>query len=267
MKSNSMINRGLARRIVSITLGLLLLSSCASGARKKTVSELFEDHWKTEYQKVQVVQITEVKEGIYRGNGIVDGHPVEEFYTQSTFQFSKLSPSNGAAVGATVTGSSDSANQRVYYKSELGALALALAKKVPASSRIAVLRFPSETKAQTALGRDIALKMELELVNQGWKIVDRSTIDQVLEEHRFQQKEGPLFDTETVAKIGKLVGASVVVLGSYTVFKTEKLEINARAIEVDTAQVMSAQEREIPLDGPGSVNRDQVLKLHQSVQN
>jgi len=70
-------------------------------------------------------------------------------------------------------------------------------------------------------------------------IVERDRLIDVLKE--FELTKNEYFDPKTVAKIGHVVGANTVLIGSYIKFK-DKLRIDARLISVETGSQIFAQE-------------------------
>src|SRR2546423_1528104 len=79
----------------------VLFISCATSQTKKTSpKEAFLAHWKETGSDVQVIQVLATQGGMYRGNAIVDGHPIEEFYDPSSGGFSTNAPPHGYMGGA-----------------------------------------------------------------------------------------------------------------------------------------------------------------------
>lgn len=89
--------------LLAITLGsAATLTSCATAPASNTgphtngqhhdMRPIFEAHWKRTYKEVQVLQIQELQSPWWKGNGIVDKHPVEEWYNAESKNFSTQAP-------------------------------------------------------------------------------------------------------------------------------------------------------------------------------
>lgn len=248
-------------QITTSLMAILLSASCVTSQTKNLIPrEAFLSHWKEKGSKVQITQVLAVQNGIYRGNGIVDEHPIEEFYNPSLGTFSQNAPTNGYA--------GESEEKKILYKDLMNEFAHELSKSIPVQSRIAVLNFLSDDAKETKLSSNIAAKLEMGLTRDGREVVDRGKMDQVLKEHQLQQSQSALFDPSSAAQLGKFVGATVVVTGSYhlSMLRTmpRTLTVSARVISVETTRVLVVQEKEIPLDGNGSDNRDEISELAQS---
>lgn len=200
------------------------------------------------------MQFTEVTDGWIRGNGIVDGRPIEEFYNPATGEFSKNAP--------ILKRDLPTDEKKELYKDMLIEMGQKLTQKIPAGARVAVLDFKSGAN-QTMLGKDIASKIEAAIIDDGMDVVDRESIDKAFNEHELQQKDSALFDATTVAQLGKLMGANVVVFGNYNITLPHKLTVTAKALSVETSKVLTRQEAEIPLTGTGADNRETVMSLEK----
>lgn len=241
--------------ILPLALGFVIAGCATPTSRKPTPREAFTAHWKETGNKVQVTQVLAVQDGMFRGNAIVDGRPVEEFYNPRTGEFSSDAPVNGYVAGVQ--------ENKQLYKDLMAELANEISQSIPGQSRIAILKFPASEGKQTKLSSNITTKLEMGLVNAGRDVVDREKIDQVLKEHRFQQSESALFDASTSARVGKFVGANTVITGEYHLLMPRKMTVTARVISVETAKVLSVKEKEVPLDGAGADNRDEIVDLNQ----
>ena len=99
---------------------------------------------------------------------------------------------------------------------------------------VAVLDFKS-LMTDDELGVAVAEILKTELAGLGeYTIIERGMLEQILEEQALQLSGA--VDTDTAVKIGKLVGANVVVTGS--IVKTgDMYTINSRFIDVETGIV------------------------------
>ena len=103
------------------------------------------------------------------------------------------------------------------------------------SVTIAIIDFESKAPGNTELGRQIGdiLTARLSIYNQ-FRLVDRRNMEDLLKEH--QLSLSGLTDAEQVVKVGKIVGAKIMVFGS--IFAVEKeLYIAAKIVGVETSQV------------------------------
>lgn len=103
--------------------------------------------------------------------------------------------------------------------------------------RIAVLQFaPSAGDDHSSLGQGISTIVTTRLVQSGmFVVVERERLDEVIAELDLSQTKK--FDSSQVARIGKLLGARQLVLGSY--FRIgEKLRIDARFVDAETGSVI-----------------------------
>jgi|GEM_PF-4785144 len=76
------------------------------------------------------------------------------------------------------------------------------------------------------------------LVNEGYRVVERSRIDDVLKK---EIKKGAdlWFDEAQAARFGKLLGADAVVTGKYTQWGNNTLRVNVRCISVADGEVLA----------------------------
>src|SRR5262245_22578075 len=117
----------------------------------------------------------------------------------------------------------------------LSCAVLALATLAPgraraADMRVAVMEFTSATKDPdlAALGKGLQSMVTTDLANvQAIKVVERERLKDVQGELTLSQGQG--FDKATAARIGKLVGATHLFVGSYTVVG-DKMRLDGRLI-------------------------------------
>ncbi len=110
--------------------------------------------------------------------------------------------------------------------------------------RVAVLPFqqlsdsPDSNGLQQGIGTVVAARLEQSGV---FDLVERSRLDEVLAELELSQTSK--FDPSQVAKIGKLLGAKQLVLGSFFPFG-DKLRLDARFVDTETGQVLYSVDRD-----------------------
>ncbi len=87
------------------------------------------------------------------------------------------------------------------------------------------------------LSRAIAESLTSRLAGLGmWRVVERSRLQDVMNELKLRTTD--LVDERTIAEIGKILGASHILVGSYRVtLFPERRTINVRLVEVETALV------------------------------
>ena len=83
------------------------------------------------------------------------------------------------------------------------------------------------------------------LVRQGiGTVVERNLLDRVMGELRLQRSG--IIDPDTIKELGKVLGVDAVVTGTLNDMKGGKVEVNARLINTETAEVVGASAVEIP---------------------
>lgn len=106
---------------------------------------------------------------------------------------------------------------------------------------LAVVEFPDLNGYQSTLGQFIAEELITQLSTGGkprqFDIVERRQLVRVLREQELT--DSSLFDAETIARLGKILGIDALVTGSIADLGTE-VKINARAVSVETAKVFAA---------------------------
>jgi hypothetical protein len=113
--------------------------------------------------------------------------------------------------------------------------------------KVAVMDFPGLDGNSTGLSSYIANKAGNKLIEASRQVVDRSTLEKVISEQKLQQNA--LMDAATAAKVGKLAGAGVFIVGNYT--KTEsRFVLTVRALSVELGQFI-----------PGAVSEETVKPL------
>jgi TolB-like protein len=121
-------------------------------------------------------------------------------------------------------------------------LALAPARARAADMRVAVMEFTSATKDAdlASLGKGLQSMVTTDLANvQAIKVVERERLKDVQGELKLSHGQG--FDKATAAKIGKLVGATHLFVGSYTVVG-ERMRLDGRLITIASGTVVLAEQ-------------------------
>ena len=95
--------------------------------------------------------------------------------------------------------------------------------------------------------------------NPGARLVDRSQTQEILKEQDLG-KEGRV-DANTAAKVGKIVGARYVIMGSFIDFYG-KFRVDARIVNVETSEIMK-----VVTNDPSLQKREDLFKIIQSVSD
>jgi len=77
------------------------------------------------------------------------------------------------------------------------------------------------------------------LVDEGYTVVERSRIDDVLKKE-LKTSADQWFDESQVADVGKLLGADAVITGDYTLWGNNTLRVSVRCISVSDGRVLAA---------------------------
>ncbi|MDX2193569.1 MAG: CsgG/HfaB family protein [Gemmatimonadales bacterium] len=132
-------------------------------------------------------------------------------------------------------------------RSRLLSLALALALPATASAQdtrptVAILNFNGSALVKNAaeygpLSKGIADMLITELSGSpGLRVVERDRIQALLEEQNLA-KQGRI-DEATAVKLGKILGAKHMVMGGFLIDPKETLRLDARAVDVETSQII-----------------------------
>jgi len=104
---------------------------------------------------------------------------------------------------------------------------------------IAVAGFSYADGRASADGRIVAERITTELIKHGrLKVVERREIEKVLGELKLQVS-GQI-DQDSVKKLGRMLGADLLVVGTITALPGGKLELNARLAGVESGEAYSA---------------------------
>lgn len=126
-----------------------------------------------------------------------------------------------------------------------------LAKRMEAQQvkKIAVVEFTDLNGYRSALGQFLAEELITAFLTGqqavAFSVVERRELSRVLEEQ--QLSESSLFDEESIARIGKVLGIDALVTGTISDLSTE-VRVNARAIAVETARIFAATATTVPKD-------------------
>jgi TolB-like protein len=114
--------------------------------------------------------------------------------------------------------------------------AAAAARKV---KRVAVVPFTSPRGASSFSGSIVSERLVIQILARGeLDLVERRFLDKILEEQRLGVFG--IMDQDTVKTLGKVLGVDAILTGTIVELKGDRVEINARLIHAETAQVLAA---------------------------
>ncbi|MCM2305415.1 MAG: CsgG/HfaB family protein [Elusimicrobia bacterium] len=105
--------------------------------------------------------------------------------------------------------------------------------------RVAVVPFTAPRGAGSFSGAIVSERLVIQILARGeLDLVERRFLDKVLEEQRLGVFG--IMDQDTVKALGKVLGVDAILTGTIVELKGERVEINARLIHAETAQVLAA---------------------------
>lgn len=117
-----------------------------------------------------------------------------------------------------------------------GMTAAAAARKV---KRVAVVPFTGPRGAGSFSGAIVSERLVIQILARGeLDLVERRLLDKILEEQRLGVFG--IMDQDTVKALGKVLGVDAILTGTVVELKGDRVEINARLIHTETAQVLAA---------------------------
>lgn len=133
------------------------------------------------------------------------------------------------------------------YEEQIQSEAKRLARKISAArlGAVAVVDFRDLDGNVTELGRFLAEELSGELASapRGFRVIDRSNLKSLLQEHKLASSG--LFDPKTIRELGKIAGANALVTGTLTRLDT-KVRLRINVLDVETAEVLISSDRDIP---------------------
>jgi TolB-like protein len=115
--------------------------------------------------------------------------------------------------------------------------------------KIAVVEFSDLAGYESALGLFVAEELTTRLLeaNPGaFDVVERQQLIKVLNEQNLTASA--LFDSETIANVGEILGIEAIVTGTIADLG-EEVKIHARSISVSTAKIFAAADTRVPKKG------------------
>ncbi|HAH32476.1 MAG TPA: hypothetical protein DCL44_09220, partial [Elusimicrobia bacterium] len=116
-----------------------------------------------------------------------------------------------------------------------------------ANKAIAVAGFSYSDGRDSRDGGVVAERITTELVkSKKFKVIERKEIEKVFEELKFQLSGA--VDQDSAQKIGKMLGANWIVVGTLTELPDKQLELNVRLVSVESGEILSASNSQIEKD-------------------
>lgn len=124
------------------------------------------------------------------------------------------------------------------------------------SPRIAVANFVDLQNNETELGRYVAEAFSVEFVNSPLQVVDRSRLDDLVKELKFDHQN--LTNPKDALKLGKLAGIQYLITGTTTMLDNS-IDITIKAYDIEKGIVVAAQRGNLPrTDAINELFRSQV---------
>jgi TolB-like protein len=105
--------------------------------------------------------------------------------------------------------------------------------------RVAVVPFTAPRGSASFSGAVVSERLVIQILARGeLDLVERGQLDKILEEQRLGVFG--IMDQDTVKTLGKVLGVDAILTGTIVELKGDRVEINARLIHTETAQVLAA---------------------------
>ncbi len=130
------------------------------------------------------------------------------------------------------------------------------------NKKIAVLPFSGAGKEELSKdGAVISERITTKLIQQKkFEIIERALLDKVTSELKLQTSD--IMDKESTKKLGKILGAEVMILGTVHESSPYQVEVNARLIQTETAIALAASKIVLEKDWIGDGGkREDVINL------
>lgn len=123
---------------------------------------------------------------------------------------------------------------------------LSRAAREHSRKRLAVLPFET-LGAKRAAGKIVSERLLAPLMAEGAvEVVERSLLEAVLREQRLQVSG--LVDASSARELGRVLDVDALIVGTVTALKNDRLEVNARLIDAETAKVLGASTLKVEKD-------------------
>lgn len=112
--------------------------------------------------------------------------------------------------------------------------------------RVAVLPLRDLSGRPCRSGGVLADRLIAHLVRRGVSVIERARLDSVV--HEFRLGATGALDPRSVKELGRFLGADAIVTGTVVELKGDRVELQARLIDVETARVLSASSARVDRD-------------------
>ncbi len=124
---------------------------------------------------------------------------------------------------------------------------LANGAKAHGRSRIAILPFQVIGGKGSTSGRIISERLVAPMMNGGEvEVVERAMLESVMREQQLQFSG--VVDARSMKEIGKILNVDAVITGTVVALKDDRVEVNARLIDAQSAMVLIAAETKVEQD-------------------
>ncbi|MFI5363524.1 MAG: FlgO family outer membrane protein [Elusimicrobiota bacterium] len=124
---------------------------------------------------------------------------------------------------------------------------LSRAAKSHGRSRVAILPFQVIGGRGTTSGRIVSERLVGPLMSGGdVEVVERSMLETVMREQQLQFSGA--VDARSVKELGKILNVDAVITGTVIALKNDRVEVNARLIDAESAKVLFAAETKVEKD-------------------
>ena len=124
---------------------------------------------------------------------------------------------------------------------------LSRAAKSHGRSRVAILPFQVIGGKGSTSGRIVSERLVSPLMAAGdVEVVERAMLESVMHEQQLQFSGA--VDARSVKEIGKILNVDAVITGTVIALKDERVEVNARLIDTESAKVLFAAETKVEQD-------------------
>lgn len=117
-----------------------------------------------------------------------------------------------------------------------------LGTTVPEKKRLAILDCVDAEGAKTPLGKQISATLQSEMFNpELFSLLERERIEGLLDEYTFNNSG--MVEEVSASELGKLLGAEIVVVTSYTseedtFWEETRYRISARIVDLETGEIL-----------------------------
>lgn len=110
--------------------------------------------------------------------------------------------------------------------------------------KVAIIPFSYMDKRKSDGGMIVAERLTTRIVKIGkLQVVERHLLEKVLQELHFEMTD--IVDVKATKQVGKILGVDAIISGSLIDIKSDRVEVNARVIKTETAEIITTSSVEI----------------------